>query len=70
MDEFKLALTERCGARRVELGLGQGGIDLQKGDKHVVCVNMPQLEGESTERRGVMRDHGAVGCFAPIHLLC
>lgn len=50
---------DRCGARRVELDLGQGGIELQKEVNYVVSVNMPQLEGESAERRGSMRDHGA-----------
>lgn len=67
LDEFKRTFTDRCGARRVELDLGQGGIDLQKGVKHVVCVSMPHLEGESTERKGVMGDYGAFRCVAAVY---
>jgi len=58
-DEFKRTLAERCGSRRVEIGLGQGGVGLQGGEKHVVCVSMPHLEGENRDRKGAMRKHEA-----------
>ncbi|KAF8590278.1 hypothetical protein K439DRAFT_1627961 [Ramaria rubella] len=58
-DEFKRLLTQRCGSRRVELNLGQGGVNFHQGDKHVICVSMPHLEGESTERKDAIRSHDA-----------
>ena len=51
-------LIERCGSRQVVLGLGQGGENLQPGDKHVVHISMPHLEGESRDRKRAMREHG------------
>ncbi|KAF8516664.1 BIG/ATPase V1 complex, subunit S1 [Gautieria morchelliformis] len=57
LEAFKRTLADRCGSRRVELGLGQGGVDLEQGVKHVVCLSMPHLEDERTERHGAMRDH-------------
>jgi len=46
LDVFKDVIAKRCGARRVELELGQGGITFHEGERHVVVVNMPSLEDE------------------------
>jgi hypothetical protein len=50
------SLSARCNSRIATFASGQGGISLESGSKHVVCLNMPLLH--SVDRKSAMVDHG------------
>ncbi|KIJ32326.1 hypothetical protein M422DRAFT_265820 [Sphaerobolus stellatus SS14] len=44
LEAFKSSVADRCASRRLELELGQGGVPLHKGEKHLVSLSLPSLE--------------------------
>lgn len=52
------AVAERCGARVVSYSPGQTEVAGNAGEKHVVCVDMPAVSGQGTDRKSAMTGHG------------
>ncbi|OSX60614.1 hypothetical protein POSPLADRAFT_1040663 [Postia placenta MAD-698-R-SB12] len=51
------AVAERCGARVVSYSPGQTEVTGNAGEKHVVCVDMPAVSGQGTDRKNAMTGH-------------
>jgi hypothetical protein len=50
-------LSNRCGSRLVTLTPGENNAVMEASSKHIVCMNMPHLEGVAKDRKDAMAKH-------------
>jgi len=70
-------ISSRCGSRVLSFMPGQGGVSVEQGSKHVMCLSMPHLEGAAGRRKSVMADYesrlahelGSLASTFPKHLV-
>lgn len=58
VQEIAESLARRCGSTWTSASPAAGPLDLAENSKHVVCVNMPAMEGSMKSRKAAMLGHG------------
>jgi len=59
VQEMAESLARRCGSTYTSASPATGSLDLAVNSKHVVCINMPAMEGSLKYRRMAMLGYGA-----------
>ncbi|KAI0051452.1 hypothetical protein FA95DRAFT_1554541 [Auriscalpium vulgare] len=50
-------VQQRCGSRVLTHTSGSGRMQVEDGKKHVVCVSVPELDGNASSRKAAMAEH-------------
>lgn len=58
LQDITESLARRCGSTLTNASPADGPLDLAENSKHVVCVNMPTIEGSPKLRKVAMLGHG------------
>jgi len=53
------SLSSRCGSRLVHLTPGQGGVEMESGSNHIVCIEIPPLEGTALHRKDAIAEQAS-----------
>ncbi|TFK43127.1 BIG/ATPase V1 complex, subunit S1 [Crucibulum laeve] len=53
-------VSSRCKSRMLKYAPGEGGITLEHGTKHVVCLDMPAIGHAGKNRKVAMKEHASV----------